>query len=57
MKDVIESTMLKFIGENYGSQEMDDPCYDIEKMAIEITNAIEELNKSNESEMLETHEL
>lgn len=56
MKDIILSTMLNFIGQNYGSQEMEDPCYDMEKMAVKIANVLEELNKTKESEMSETYE-
>ncbi|MGN0973929.1 MAG: hypothetical protein ACI4OT_04235 [Bacilli bacterium] len=56
MKDIILSTMLNFIGQNYGSQEMEDPCYDMEKMATEIANVLKELNKTKESEMSETYE-
>ena len=55
IKKVILSTMLNFIGDNYGSQEMEDPCYDMEKMADEISNAIEKMNNSKEEEVVETY--
>ena len=48
--------MLNFIGQNYGIQEMEDPCYDMGKMATEIANVLKELNKTKESEMSETYE-
>lgn len=57
IKEIIISTMLNFIGKNYGSQEMEDPCYDIESMAIEIEKVLMEKNKLRESEIKETHEL
>ena len=57
IKEIIISTMLNFIGKNYGSQEMEDPCYDIESMAIEIEKVLMEKNKLRESERKETHEL
>ena len=55
MKDIILSSILKFIGENYGSQEMEDPCYDVETMASEIANAIEN-SKISEGEEKEDYE-
>ena len=55
MKDIILSSILKFIGENYGSQEMEDSCYDIETMASEIANAIEN-SKISEGEEKEDYE-
>lgn len=55
MKDTILSSILKFIGENYGSQEMEDPCYDVETMASEIANAIEN-SKISEGEEKEDYE-
>lgn len=36
----IENLILNFIGENYGSQEMDDPCYNIAEMAKYIKKGI-----------------
>lgn len=48
MNEVILSTIKNFIRNNYGNQEMEDPCYDVEKMTNEITNAVEEyINKEN----------
>ncbi len=57
MKDIILATMLNFIGNNYGSQEMEDPCYDMEKMAEEISNAIEKMDNLKEEEVVETYGL
>lgn len=47
MKDIILKTMLEFIGKNYGSQEMEDPCYNMEEMASEVEKKIEEINKED----------
>lgn len=32
-KDIIKRCILKWIGMNYGDQEMDDPCYDIDDLS------------------------
>lgn len=44
MKDIILKTMLEFIGKNYGSQEMEDPCYNMEEMASVVAKKIEEIS-------------
>jgi len=41
MRDKLLNAILLWIGNNYGSQEMDDPCYDIESMVAEIMRVIE----------------
>lgn len=41
MRDKILNAILLWIGYNYGSQEMDDPCYDIESMVNVIMQVIE----------------
>lgn len=41
MRDKILNAILLWIGNNYGSQEMEDPCYDIESMVDEIMQVIE----------------
>ena len=60
MKDIILSSILKYIAKNYGSQEWEDPYYDVETMASEIAEAIENskisekenfVEKSNEEEV------
>jgi len=33
MRDQLVDVLYQFVGENYGSQEMADPCYNLEEMA------------------------
>ena len=41
IKDKLLDTILLWIGHNYGSQEMGDPCYDIESMVNKIIHVME----------------
>ena len=46
MKNKILSTIRNFIGDNYGVQEMEKPCYNLEKLASKVDESINnELNK------------
>lgn len=38
MKKEIEELIYNFIGRNYGSQEMEEPCYNIKLLSKEITD-------------------
>ena len=41
IKDKLLDAILLWIGHNYGSQEMEDPCYDIESMVNKIIHVME----------------
>ena len=46
MKNKILSTIRNFIGDNYGVQEMEKSCYNLEKLASKVDETINnELNK------------
>ena len=46
MKNKILSTIRNFIGDNYGVQEMEKPCYNLEKLARKVDETVNnELNK------------
>ena len=53
MKDIILSSILKYIAKNYGSQEWADPYYDVETMASEIAEAIENSKISEKKDSVE----
>jgi hypothetical protein len=42
MVDKIKEAILLWIGENFGESEMNDPCYNVEMLAIAIAEALEE---------------
>ncbi len=42
MVDTIKEAILLWIGEFYGESEMNDPCYDINKMSEAIAEALKE---------------
>lgn len=41
MEDIIRETILIWIGNNYGSQEMEDPCYDIDTLAKVLADVLQ----------------
>ena len=46
MKNKILSTIRNFIGDNYGVQEMEKTCYNLEKLASKVDETVNnELNK------------
>lgn len=40
LQTLIKNTIEKWVGENYGTQERDDPSWDIKSLSAHITNAI-----------------
>lgn len=40
---LMADTIYKWIGKNYGSQEMEDPCYDVEELAKELAGKAHEI--------------
>lgn len=46
-KEYLEDLIIRFIGENYGSQEMTDPCYDIKALASYIVDDLEKAEDEN----------